>query len=329
MKIVIAGFGSAGRRHFRNLRSLGERDITLYRSNLSTLDLNEIQHVPTETDLDKILVDHPDAVIIANPTSKHIEVAKAALKQGCHVFIEKPLAHSHEEGLQLKPLISNQVVAVGFQYRFHPGLKLIKALIGEYRIGRILSAQALWGEYLPDWHPWEDHRLGYAACADLGGGVVRTLSHPLDYLCWLFGSVAEVFASLQRTRALDIEVEDFADITLGYQSGVQVQLHLDYLRKPTSHRLEIIGTNGMILLDNSDGNVYLHSHDRSQPQIFQAPDGFERNTMFLSEMVDFLQAINENRKPACTYEDGLLNLALIEKIFQSDKEKRTISCEGA
>jgi predicted dehydrogenase len=63
----------------------------------------------------------------------------------------------------------NQVkVVVGFQFRFHPGLQQVKKLLEDNAIGEPLSARAHWGEYLPNWHPWEDYRQGYAARQDLG-----------------------------------------------------------------------------------------------------------------------------------------------------------------
>ena len=61
---------------------------------------------------------------------------------------------------------------VGFQYRFHPGLRIVKQLVDDGAIGRVIHAQAHWGEYLPAWHPWEDYRQSYSARADLGGGVI-------------------------------------------------------------------------------------------------------------------------------------------------------------
>ena len=53
-------------------------------------------------------------------------------------------------------------VLVGFQFRFHPTLRRAAQLLAEGAIGQPLSARAHWGEYLPNWHPWEDYRQGYA-----------------------------------------------------------------------------------------------------------------------------------------------------------------------
>ena len=122
MKFLIAGLGSIGRRHFRNLVQLGERDITLLRSHKSTLPDDELAGYPVETDLGKALAARPDAVIISNPSSLHLPVALAAVNAGCHIFLEKPVAHSHYGTAELLQAVEqNKVVAaVGFQFRFHP-----------------------------------------------------------------------------------------------------------------------------------------------------------------------------------------------------------------
>jgi len=96
MIFLIAGFGSIGRRHFRNLRSLGERNILFYRTGLSQLAGEELGGFTVEDDLGAALAHKPDAVIVANPTALHLDVAIPAAKAGCHLLLEKPLSHSLE-----------------------------------------------------------------------------------------------------------------------------------------------------------------------------------------------------------------------------------------
>ena len=150
---------------------------------------------------------------------------------------------------------------VGFQFRFHPGLRQVKQLLDEGAIGKPLSARAHWGEYLPNWHPWEDYRLGYAARPELGGGVVLTLSHPLDYLRWLLGEVESLWL-LPAIKGLGMPVEDLAEIGLRFSKGAIGSLHLDYDQRPPSHTLEIMGTHGTIRWDNADGITRLAKLDR-------------------------------------------------------------------
>ena len=188
MKTLVVGFGSIGRRHLNNLRALGETDFVLLRSNRSTLPDDEIKNIPVETNIDAALSHNPDAVIIANPTALHLDVAIPAAKAGCSILMEKPVSHSMERAEEFKNALytGGGKVLVGFQFRYHPGLKQARVWVDTGRIGDVVSFRAHWGEYLPDWHPWEDYRKSYSARSDLGGGVVNTLSHPMDYLRWFF-----------------------------------------------------------------------------------------------------------------------------------------------
>ena len=94
MKFLIAGLGSIGRRHVRNLRALGEHDILLYRTHRGTLLDEELAGLPEETDLRRALDHEPDAVVIANPTALHLDVAIPAAEAGCHILLEKPVSDS-------------------------------------------------------------------------------------------------------------------------------------------------------------------------------------------------------------------------------------------
>ncbi|MBI2330734.1 MAG: Gfo/Idh/MocA family oxidoreductase [Chloroflexi bacterium] len=89
MKYLIAGLGSVGRRHMRNLVALGEMDIVLYRTHKATLPDDELAGYPVETDLAEALKRHkPDAVIISNPTSLHLDVAIPAAEAGCAILLD-------------------------------------------------------------------------------------------------------------------------------------------------------------------------------------------------------------------------------------------------
>lgn len=330
MKFLIAGLGSIGRRHFRNLLQLGEKDITLLRSHQSTLPDDELAGFPVETDLVNALANKPDAVVISNPSSLHLPVALAAVHSGCHIFLEKPVAHSHFGTDELLQAVDEKkvVAAVGFQFRFHPGLHAVKELIQQGRLGKIISVTAYWGEYLPGWHPWEDYRQSYAARQDLGGGVVRTLCHPLDYLTWMFGKVESVSASILTTGVLDIEVDDLAEIDLSYKEGIHAHVHLDYHRQPGKHTLSITGTGGTAEWDNATGITQFIQAEESQGHSILPPIGFERNTMFLNAMRNFIQAIEGSEWPVCSLDEGIYNLQLIDAVYQAGSSGSVVRLAG-
>jgi predicted dehydrogenase len=338
-KFLIAGLGSIGRRHFRNLIALGEKDIVLLRSHRATLPDDELAGYPVETDIHEALKKHkPDAVIVANPTALHLDVAIPAAEAGCHILLEKPISDSLDrlDILQQAAQKNGSNILVGFQFRYHPTLNKARELIQANALGKILTVHAQWGEYLPQWHPWEDYRQSYAARADLGGGVIRTLTHPLDYLRYLIGEVESLWSFNGHISNLELDVEDVAEIGLKFASGAIGGVHLNYVQRPPRHTLEIVGTNGTLRWDNADGILHFShspapfgSFSDNPPapvtQTFSPPDGFERNQLFVSQTRHFIETVRGEKEPVCRLEDGIMALRLALAAKESATTHRPIT----
>ena len=333
MKFLIAGLGSIGRRHFRNLIALGEKDIVLLRTRKATLPDDELADFPVETEVQEALRKHkPDAVIVANPTSMHMDIAIPAAEAGCHILLEKPVSHSLErlDALQEAAEKSGSRILVGFQFRYHPTLNKARELIRSNILGRILTVHAHWGEYLPQWHPWEDYRQSYAARADLGGGVIVTLTHPLDYLRYLLGEVESLWSFNGHISPLEVDVEDAAEIGLKFVNGAVGGVHVNYFQRPPVHRLEIVGTNGTLRWDNADGILHFHQMPASfgsfsdQPtspfiESFFPPEGFERNQLFVAQTRHLIKVVRGESEPVCGLEDGVMALRLALAAYESQE----------
>jgi len=317
MKYLIVGFGSIGRRHFRNLLSLGERDIYFCRTGRSTLEDDELDGYLVEHDLDAALAHDPDGVIIANPTAYHLDAAIPAAQKGCHILVEKPLSHSMERVEDFRQAVkeSGSRVLVGFQFRFHPNLLQIRDLLERDTVGAPLAVRSHWGEYLPGWHPWEDYRKSYSARKDLGGGALLTLCHNFDYLRWLFGDGQVKASLLGQSGELGIDVEDTAEVLLEFQGGLIANVHLNFIQRPASHTLEVIGTRGTIRWDYYQNRVDLVSYDdsgQSDEKSYHCQEGFDRNELFMQEMSHFIDVVEDGVRPICNLQDGIkvLEIAL-------------------
>jgi predicted dehydrogenase len=298
---------------------MGYKSFVLYRTHRGTVPDDEVAEWPTFSDLGSALQLRPRIAVVSNPTARHIEVAEAAANAGCDLFIEKPLSDSTDGCEDLLECVRKRglVAAVGCQYRFHPLLIRLRNGIRSGRCGEPLGARAEWGEHLPDWHPWEDHRRGYSARSDLGGGVVLTLIHPLDYLYWLFGPVSRVQAVTRSVPSLQTTTDDdWAEIALEFESSVIAQVHLDYWQRPPVHRLTVWGNNGRASLDFHAGVLHWELEGQTAgAESEQMPAGYERNAMFVDEMRSFLASISSRQQPAIPLEDGIavLKIALQAK----------------
>ncbi len=338
MKILIAGLGSIGRRHFRNLIALGEKDIVLLRSHRATLPDDELLGYPVETDLHEALKKHkPDAVIVSNPTSMHLDVAIPAAEAGCAILLEKPISQSIERLDQLESAVkkSGSKVLVGFQFRYHSTLNKAREIIQSNLLGNVLTTHVRWGEYLPNWHPWEDYRQSYAARADLGGGVIVTLTHTLDYLRFMLGNVESLWSFNGHISSLEMDVEDVAEIGLRFSNGAIGGVHLNYVQRPPVHQLEIVGTSGTLCWDNADGVLHLYkmpapfgSYSDLPPapviESFSPPEGFERNQLFVSQTKHFLDVVAGKAEPICDLNDGVCALKMALAAYESQKTEKLV-----
>ncbi len=318
-RILIAGLGSIGQRHLRNLLMLGVEDILLLRT--KNEPVQEVPHLPVFTRLEDALDRKPDAVIVSNPTAHHLDVALPAAEAGCNLFVEKPLSHTwNNVDALLNAVRERQTIGlVGFDMHFDPGLRKIRELISGGTIGHITAIQAQVGQYLPDWHPWEDYRHGVSARADTGGGVILDLIHEIDYVRWLMGEAKEVACMKGRVSNLEIETEDTAAILLRFKSGAIGTINLDYVQRVISRSCRVIGEEGTIFWDLLTQKVtcYLAS-DKTWHEFSYA--GFQRNDRFLAEMEHFLACLRGEAQP----EVGLVSGSRSLRIALAAKESGSL-----
>jgi predicted dehydrogenase len=332
MRVLFAGLGSIGQRHLRNLRSLvpdvevdafrARRHATVVTEHLGVAPGENVERslgVRAFTDLDEAIAQRPDVVFVCNPSSMHLHVARQAARAGAHIFLEKPVSDRLEGLDQLIELVESRklVVAVGCQLRFHPCLRRLRALLAEGAIGRLAAVRVHVGEYLPSWHPYEDYRKSYAARSDLGGGVVLTLIHELDYVYWLFGLPRQLFAVGGQLSRLEMDVEDTASILMEYwvdERPLPVHVQMDYLQRPPSRGCEVVGDAGRLVLDLREPSLIWYAEDGSERECFR-PELFERNQLFVGELTNFLECVRGVASPAVSLREGadVVRLALATK----------------
>jgi predicted dehydrogenase len=246
-------------------------------------------------------------------------VACAAVRAGASVFIETPLSDDVSGVSELKAAAREQevVVAVGCQLRFHPALARLAQLLDNDVLGRLIAVHVEEGEYLPGWHPYEDYRRSYAARRELGGGVVLTQIHELDYVHWLFGRPERVFAVGGRLGSLDVDVEDTASALLQHRRAgrpLPVHVHIDYLQRPPRRTCRVVGEDGTIAIDLRAPSL---TWTDSSGAVVESDEfeGFQRAQMFVDELSDFLDCVRDRRQPAVglSHAAGTLRLALADR----------------
>jgi len=334
-RVLVVGLGGIGQRHVRNLRALcgpgldilacrsrGHRTVVTETLDVEPgADVEEKYAIRSFTDLDAALAERPEAVLVCNPSSLHGPAARAAAEAGCHVFVEKPLSHSLDGIDELADLLERKrlVGLVGYQLRFHPVLRRVHELLTAGALGPLLSVRMVVAEYLPGFHRYEDYRGMYASRRDLGGGVVLSQIHELDYAGWLFGPPRRVFALGGHLSSLQIDVEDVASILLDCGTEARrfpVHLLQDYVQRPPARGCEIVGDVGKIVVDLRAPGFERFDEGGASVEKMALP-GFDRNSLFLDEMKHFLACVEGREQPVVSVREGASSLSLALAVRRS------------
>ncbi len=309
MKILIIGPGSIGSRHLRNILSLGYDELSVV--SRSGALLKEFSNLQVYTSISCALSSNLfDAAIICTPTSSHCNDLRELLDAKISkIYLEKPVSHSLKYLDELKELATTNGarIIVGFDLHFDPGMIKVKHLIDENTIGKIVSVNAIVGQYLPDWRPQQDYRTGMSAKKESGGGVMLDLIHEFDYLLWLMGNVHKISCQYSYTGALEIETEDVCDVLLRFESGATGTIHLDYLQQKLVRNCMITGTHGTIFWNLADRLVTWIDIAKNEHQF--SYEHFDRNDRFIQIMKSFLQ--NESDQRLTSFEQGIESLKLV------------------
>ena len=313
MKILIIGGGSIGQRHAQNALELAG-EVALYDTDQSISSAFSQKHGTRifET-LDQAWGWKPDATVIASPHTTHIELATKAIKSKSIPLIEKPISHTAEgidDFLQISK-INNIPAYVVCNMRFHPAIQSLKDNI--HKVGNVLYARAQYGNYLPNMRPDADYKKLYCANKSQGGGVILDAIHEVNYLSWLFGEIETVTCEADKRSNLDIDVEDYAAMTLKHINGIRSEIHLDYLQQFKRRSCEIVGDKGTLIWQ-SEGKqpehctVRLYTSDAQEWQTIYENQDVDAQTMYKDMMKMFLQSIQtSNPTPDLLTASGAYN----------------------
>ena len=310
MKFIVIGCGSIGEMHTKNLLSLGQ-EVFVYDKDLVRIQ-NLVNRYKVQTYDFKSHHIPIDAFVICTPPNSHIPLAFEGLEHNAHLFIEKPISHTLDEVDEVIALAKEQdkVIQIGYQFRFHPGLKLVKQLLDEGKIGKLLSIRAEFGQYLPDWHPQEDYRNLYACYEEQGGGIILDGSHEIDYVVWLVGDeVSEVSCLAGKLSNLEVNTEDIAEINLKFRNGVISNIHTDFIQRTYTRGCKLYGERGAIMWMPYEDYLYLFTPKQKNIKIKPKID------MYIEEMRNFIACIEGKEKPVVDGETGkrVLEIALAAK----------------
>lgn len=295
MKILIIGFGSIGKRHYKNLIDLGYKDIFVFDVNEGSFE--GFENVKRIKDLKEGVLAGFKAVFICSPNNMHIKHALIYAGAGAHLFIEKPLSHNLNGLRELENICRKKrlITMIGCNMRFHPCLEFIKKCLDKKMLGRVYSIRHEFGYFLPYWRPTQDYRKNYAAKKSTGGGIILDDIHEFDLLFWLnnFNRVIEKKVIFNHSSDLDIQTEDQAIGTFLFKNKVLGMVICDYLQQHYTRKCKIVGERGALEWDFKDNNVLLKTKDEIKELLLVK--NFDFNQVYVKEVKYFFDCVKKRK----------------------------------
>ena len=320
---LVIGCGSIGKRHIRNLISIGVKNIFAVDLREDRLaEVAELEGVITVSSLEDICLSLLSTGLICTPPSSHIQLTDLLLKNQCpRILIEKPLSNNYGEAKRLLSTVLNSksIVAVGCNYRFHPAIQLAKNTLKNGTVGKVHNFRSEFAQYLPDWHPWENYAETYSASAEMGGGIALDRIHELDYLRHLFGELSVKYSKVSRLGKLNIDTEDNIDVVLETSDGAVGTLHLDYLRRDYKSEFTITGELGTIVGDlgkNGFFSLYDSAAEKWETVSFDT-EKYDLNQMYKDEIQAFFKIKGDDYGLMQNYEESLELVLKVDQIKSS------------
>ena len=303
MRVLVVGLGSMGRRRLRNLRHLGVAELAGFEPDAGrrAQGAHELGIEAFATLADGLAWD-PEALVISTPPDHHAEYALAAARRGLPFFTEASVVSEGIEEVIEAARETGSLAAPSCTMRFHPAVQLIRRRLAEGAIGRPLALTHHVGQYLPDWHPWEDYRRFYVSRRETGAAR-EIVPFELNWLTFLFGPVTELACFRGKLSALEADIDDIYSALLRFQGGVQGSLVVEVISRPAIRHARIVGEEGTLEWDWAAGCVREWETasgdwvDHPDPAPVPGPGGeWVAENMYIEEMRGYLQAIEQGQE---------------------------------
>ena len=329
LKFLIVGLGSMGKRRVRNLLFNGQRQIIGFDIRPDRMEEARTKYgIKTVANLNKLSNQDYDVLIISTPPDQHGDYIRMALKQKKHFFVEHPTSDDGYDDIE-KDKTSNLVKAPSCTLRFYTPIKMIKNILEKEKIGKIMAFQYHMGQYLPDWHPWEDYRQVYFSKKETGA-CREMLPFELIWLSWVMDSkVSEISGSISKISDLDMNADDIILAQVKYDNEITGNVIIDVISRKPFRTLRVLGSDGVLEWERFDSVIKIYSAKSRKTENIIVPKGrpeagyVNEEEMYNDEIGAFLVAIEGKKKFPHTFADSH---HLLKTLYALEKSSKIGKC---
>ena len=328
LRVGIIGAGQAGERHAVGFAATSGTTV------VGIADLIEAQGRPLAerfgakffTDWRQMLDHGLDILVVSLPHNLHVAPAEAAAATGVHVLMEKPLATTMADAEQIVAACraGGVKLTISFVHRFRDELQAARRWIDEGQIGypqvacEVMNTQG--GSHLPAWVTQKD--------AAGGGVLMYGAVHGVDRLRWLVGDEVTTVTAQTRQVEPQSEVEDGVVALLTFTTGATATLTANsppYRAQPTRWETQINGTAGMVRVRTRHWAELSNDQAATRLETRTGTGHLGEHYNFVRQAEEFVAAIQEDREPWITGQDGLRALEICLAIYRSAETGQTVT----
>ena len=325
MKLLIVGLGSMGKRRARLARGM---DASIQ---ISGVDTTESRRTEAEglgitgyaSIGDAVAADKFDAALVCTAPITHAGIISELLDAGLPVFTELNLVSdgyeenmkkAREKGLPLF-LSSTMLYRGETQYIKRQVEAFAKPVNYIYHIG----------QYLPDWHPWENYKNFFVGDKRTGG-VREIFGIDLPWLLDTFGPVKSLHVEKDKISQLEVDYPDSYFVTLRHENGVKGMLAVDVVSPKAVRNFECFGEGLHLFWEGNPRSLYTFDHDKGEKLPVNTYESFEHDSRYsdnivenayVDELANFFAVLKGAEQPRYSFEKDLETIRLIEAIEEA------------
>ena len=313
-RMAIIGFGSIAGKHIQTVGKLipNIKFEILTSQNIDSFDAN--QDLGIHSSINTLLDSKPDVIAVTSPSSqRHTHIHRLANLKA-PILLEKPISSTFEQAVNIENFFDKHSIkpVVAYNLRFTRAIYFLKDFIASGNLGKIYNVQCVVGQNLNQWRPGRNVDSTVSARRNLGGGVLRELSHELDYLAYLFGPPSFVSGVLGKQKFGNFDVEDTAMLVLEFQLNcdrILCSLNMDFIREDATRFCHIIGEKSTLKWDLMRGTIHGNSFQSGEVELFN----FDKDLEY-SRYEMWKAFLSGKHDKFCSISEGARYLKIIEQI---------------
>ena len=337
LKTAVIGVGYWGPNYARIFNELETTEL-YYCCDLEEKNLEKIKNlypaVKTTKDYKEVVKDSDtNAVAITTPLNTHYEIAKCCLENKKHVLIEKPFTSSIEEGKELMKIAekNNLVLMVGHVFEYNPGIRELKRIIMEGKLGNLYYISA--------------ERVGLGPIRKHASALWDLATHDISIVLYLLGGLPKEVTA-EGASYIQKKVDDIVILSLRFTNGVLCNIRASWIAPEKIRKITVVGSKGMAIFDDVNKSEVLKIYEREidGSLLNSTPDyidhqaiinigdvripKIEHSEPLKNQVEHFLECIVENKQPMTDAQDGINVIKVLEAAEKSlkSKSKRKVKC---